>query len=139
MRRRTEWFLDASYAIAVASRTDASHTKARELAERVFREGISLVTTRAVLLEIGNSLASAKMRAFGVNMLVRLSRDPNVTVVEMDEPLYAAGFELYRSRPDKEWGMIDCISFVVMERLGIKEALTADHHFEQAGFRALLR
>jgi uncharacterized protein len=42
------------------------------------------------------------------------------------------------SRRDKEWSLTDCISFVVMKERGLTEALTADHHFEQAGFKALL-
>jgi len=46
--------------------------------------------------------------------------------------------KLYRDRADKEWPLTDCISFVVMHDRGLSEALTADHHFEQAGFRALL-
>ncbi len=46
--------------------------------------------------------------------------------------------ELYRHRPDKEWGTTDCISFVVMQDYGLTEALTTDEHFKQAGFRALL-
>ena len=49
------------------------------------------------------------------------------------------GLALYRARPDKAWSLIDCISFMVMTERGITEALTGDHHFEQAGFRAPLR
>jgi len=53
--------------------------------------------------------------------------------------LFADGFGLYQGRPDKEWGLVDCVTFVVMKKRGITEALTADEHFEQAGFQALLR
>jgi len=52
---------------------------------------------------------------------------------------YDAAFQLFRSRQDKEWGLVDCLSFVVMQSLSITEALTADDHFNQAGFRALLK
>jgi predicted nucleic acid-binding protein len=47
--------------------------------------------------------------------------------------------EYYRARADKAWSLTDCISFVVMSEHGLSEALTADVHFEQASFRALLR
>ena len=65
--------------------------------------------------------------------------DPDVVVVPIDRVLLMRAFALYRSRPDKEWRLIDCISFVVMEQRGIVEALAYDQHFVQAGFRALLR
>ena len=57
----------------------------------------------------------------------------------MSEALFEAGFNLFEARPDKDWSLTDFISFVVMEREGLTEALTGDHHFEQAGFTALLR
>ena len=48
------------------------------------------------------------------------------------------GYELFVQHSDKSWTLVDCISFVVMQERGITEALTADRHFVQAGFRALL-
>jgi hypothetical protein len=48
------------------------------------------------------------------------------------------GWRLYRERPDKDWGAIDCISFTIIQERNIVEALTGDRHFEQAGFVALL-
>ena len=57
----------------------------------------------------------------------------------LSEELYARAFTLYRQRPDKEWGMVDCISFVVMQERGLTDALTTDEHFGQAGFRVLMR
>jgi hypothetical protein len=53
--------------------------------------------------------------------------------------LFEAGLRLYSDRPDKDWSLTDCTSFVVMKRLRITEALTADRHFEQAGFKVLLK
>ena len=46
---------------------------------------------------------------------------------------------MFAARPDKDWSLTDCISFVVMQERNIQDALTADHHFEQAGFVALLK
>ena len=64
---------------------------------------------------------------------------PDMTIIPADRTTLQQGFDLYQQRPDKEWSLTDCISFVIMKREGITEALTGDHHFEQAGFIALLK
>lgn len=61
-----------------------------------------------------------------------------VEIVSADSRSFAAGFELFASRADKDWSLVDCISFALMKKREISEALTGDRHFEQAGFRALL-
>ncbi len=48
------------------------------------------------------------------------------------------GVALYADRADKHWSLTDCISFIVMEDRGIRDALTGDHRFQQGGFNALL-
>ena len=68
-----------------------------------------------------------------------LEMDPNVEIVPLLEELYTRAFQLYQERTDKEWGMTDCGSFIVMRQQGVNEALTTDGHFQQAGFFALLR
>jgi hypothetical protein len=60
-------------------------------------------------------------------------------IVPASKQLFRAGFDLFSRRPDKDWSLVDCISFVVMKQRRLKEALTTDQHFIQAGFRALLR
>ena len=60
-------------------------------------------------------------------------------VIAASTSLLDAGLRLFRERADKDWGLTDCISFVVMQSEGTLEALTSDRHFEQAGFVALLR
>jgi predicted nucleic acid-binding protein len=62
-----------------------------------------------------------------------------LVIVPPDTELFESGLELYEKRPDKDWSLTDCISFVVMKREGIVDALTGDHHFEQGGFNALLK
>ena len=68
-----------------------------------------------------------------------LEKDLKIEIVPISEPLYTQALHLYRQRPDKEWGITDCISFIVMQNRDLTEALTTDEHFQQAGFRALLR
>ena len=72
-------------------------------------------------------------------MLDDLRKNPDVQVVPANDALFDEGVQLFANRLDKEWSLTDCISFVVMEQNGLTEALTGDHHFEQAGFVALLK
>lgn len=134
-----ELFLDTAYAIALSSPRDAFHAKAVEIAREIRATNTRLVTTRAVLLEIGNALAGLRYRAATVALLDSLERDPRVGIAPMTDELFESAMDLYRSRQDKEWGLIDCVSFIVMQERGIGAALTTDLHFRQAGFRVLLR
>lgn len=74
-----------------------------------------------------------------IRLLTSLREYPTVEIIPPDSTLFDRGFDLYSQRPDKGWSLTDCISFVVMTERGLTDALTGDHHFEQAGFRALLR
>jgi uncharacterized protein len=132
-------FLDSSYAIALSAPSDEQHQPAEELAEQLEAEGAQFVTTRAILLEIGNSLSKLRYRQAAVRLLNAMENDPNVEIVSVTEALYERAFELYRNRPDKEWGLIDCMSFAVMSERKLTDALTTDDHFRQAGFRILLQ
>ncbi len=133
------YFLDTSFSIALAISKDAFHAKAKQLSKHVASQNIEIVTTVAILLEIGNSLSKARFRPHAVEVLNRLRSEPFVNVVEITDDLVNTAFALFQSRMDKNWSLVDCISFVVMENLNIESALTTDTHFVQAGFRALLR
>lgn len=131
-------FLDTSYAVALSARTDENHERAVQLAEQLEAADAYIVTTRAILLEIGNALSKLRHRTAAVRLLTALENDLKVEIVAASDELYLRAFEMYRDRSDKEWGLIDCMSFVVMSDQGLTEALTADNHFHQAGFRVLL-
>lgn len=132
-------FLDTAYAIALATYTDQFHASAVKLSEQLEASKVQMITTRAVLLEIGNALSKVRYRLAAVSLLEAIETDSSVEIVPLSEELYADAFSLFCARPDKEWGLVDCISFVVMQERGIIDALTTDEHFRQMGFRPLLR
>ena len=132
-------FLDTAFAIALVSQQDMYHERAGTLLEEIERERTSVVTTQAILIEIGDALATPALRPIAVGYIERLEKDSSVEVVPLSDELLQQSLALYRGRPDKAWGLTDCISFIVMQARGITDALTADRHFEQAGFNALLK
>ena len=131
-------FLDTSYAVALSAPGDENHIRAAELADELEASGSRFITTRAILLEIGNALSKVRHRSAAIRLLTALENDPNVVIVPASDELYRRALEIYSDRVDKEWGLIDCMSFIVMKDEGLSEALTADNHFRQAGFRVLL-
>ncbi len=135
---KAEVFLDAAYAIALSVSKDLYHGRAVFLADELEAAKTRLVTTHAVMLEIGNALSKQAYRHAAVQLLQSLEGDPQVEVIPLSEDLYAQAFRLYCKRLDKEWGLTDCVSFAIMQNRKITEALTTDEHFQQAGFRALL-
>ena len=98
-----------------------------------------IVTTRWILAEVADGLSAPPLRGTAAAFIRRLENNPFVRIIPVTEIQFTRGLDLYLGRPDKEWSLTDCISFVVMADEGLTEALTGDHHFEQAGFVALLR
>jgi predicted nucleic acid-binding protein len=129
-------FADTFYFLALLNQNDAAHGQALQFSES---HDPAIVTTAWVLTEVANGLSQSAHRGAFARLLNNLKADANSIIVPPSEPLFEMGVELYCARPDKDWSLTDCISFVVMEEHDLSEALTADHHFEQAGFRTLLR
>ncbi len=131
-------FVDTSGWLAVVNRGDTLYTAAAEIYLKRFAAGWHFITHSGVMLEVGNSMSAVRSRKLAVRLREMQDSSRHITVVQVTEDLYEAGWRLYAARPDKDWGIVDCISFVLMQEHGLTEALTADHHFEQAGFTKLL-
>lgn len=131
-------FLDTSFVIALSHANDPYHARAKTLDREMSRQGVGCLLHSGILLEIGDGFSRKERREKGEQLLDRLLNEDVYDIVQVTDDLIFRAFELFRSRKDKSWGLTDCISFVVMEEAGIKDALTADVHFQQAGFRALL-
>ena len=132
---RSAIFIDTSYFLALVNSRDKYHQVANRVAKEVMPP---FVTSDAVLFELGNALAKPPHRALGIFALQQIRADVGIEIMSIDSDLFEQTIALYKSRPDKAWGLTDCSSFVIMKQRNIQDVLAADKHFEQAGFTRLL-
>jgi predicted nucleic acid-binding protein len=127
---------DTFFYLAVLNPKDARHESARVWSDNY--DG-PILTTTWVLTELADALAKRNQRDWFNDLYQALLDDPQLEILPVNQEQWERGRQLYASRLDKDWSLTDCISFVVMQERGLKDALTGDHHFEQAGFKALLK
>jgi len=116
-----------------------AETKAIYLSAK--QNGSRLVTTNYVIAELVALLSSPLRipRTKSIKFIESIKSSALVDIIHIDENLDAKSWELLKNRADKNWSLVDCSSFIVMQENKIVEALTTDHHFEQAGFVRLLK
>lgn len=134
--KANRFFLDTAYVLALLNPNDIYHKQAQAMLPSM-HSAREVWITEAVLIEIGNALSRSN-RIAAVAFINSCYITPNIRVVSVDTSLLKRALDFYNNRGDKERGLTDCISFLVMTDQGLKEALTADEHFQQAGFQALL-
>jgi uncharacterized protein len=132
----TPVFADTFYFLALLSRRDSRHEAALNFAMTAERP---ILTSAWVMTEVADGLAPVVTRGQFIALMTRLQSSGDSEIIGPDSNFWQRGIELYARRPDKEWSLTDCISFVIMADRQITDALTGDHHFEQAGFVALLK
>ena len=137
-----DYFADSSYWIALITPDDEFHVLAMEYGALLEAQGDRIVTTQLALNEAlaPRSGTSAQMRRAVIDLIDRIIQDPRVSIIPQSSEQFDEAFILFRTvADDKTWSITDCASFQVMWRLQIRNALTGDHHFEQAGFDLFLR
>jgi uncharacterized protein len=129
-------FADKHFFIALLSERDADHHEAAHWLENL--DEAKIITTGFILLELADGMNGIHRREICAAFFRDLMATASIRMIEATDNLMWRGFDLYSQRPDKDWSLTDCTSFVVMNDEGVTQALTADRHFEQAGFAALL-
>jgi predicted nucleic acid-binding protein len=129
-------FADTFYFLALLDSREESHEEATRFSSD---PQIQLITTEWVMAEFGDAYSDPKDRADFVALYRLLAAHPRVRIVPADTQLFQKGVDFFAQRPDKDWSLTDCLSFIVMKQEGLTDALTGDRHFEQAGFVALLK
>ncbi len=121
--------------------SQAYHDRAATLYRHARQHGHRFITTNYILTELVALLISPLRipRLHIIAFIEGLQASPHVDIVHVDPTLDALAWQLLTERPDKEWSLVDCVSFVVMQQRGLRDAFTTDHHFEQAGFVCLLK
>lgn len=132
----TPVFMDTSFLIALLLIEDEYHERA--VAWKKVVKG-QVVTTEYVLVEFADAFCAEHLRQRAVAAVTTLRADPDVRIVEASTERMEEGLDFFKTHADKRWSLTDCVSFVVMRAEKVMDALTSDRHFEQAGFRALLR
>ncbi|MFO1431498.1 MAG: PIN domain-containing protein [Candidatus Competibacteraceae bacterium] len=132
-------FIDTAFIIALSIENDRYHSIAKSWAEHIVHNNYLMVTHQGILLEVGDAFAKPQWRKMALELINYLQHDPTVEIVTISPQLLDDAIQLFASRNDKNWGLTDCLSFIIMQKLNLKAALTADQHFSQAGFRALLK
>ena len=136
---RNTVFVDTVAWPALVNKSDTLHLAARTVRDALIQQNAKLITTNFIVVEIANSLARLPLRGLACKLLDFIQTSATIELVTISDELSEKAYNLYCSRTDKEWGLTDCTSFVVMQTLQINRAFTADRHFEQAGFTILLR
>ena len=129
-------FADTSFYQALLNPRDSWHTVSVDLANSF---GGQVLTSEYVLCELGALMSHGHLREIFVELTRELASAPHVETVPASHELFEEGLDLFSNRLDKEWSLTDCISFVLMTKRNINEALTCDRHFEQGGFQVLLK
>lgn len=134
-------FIDTAGWLALGNKSDEHHHKAITAYQNITNQGYMKITTDTILIEVCNALRKPNLKNLAVTLIKNIQDAENrgyLTVIHSSRPIINKGIDLFLKRKDKEWSLIDCISFIVMKDERIKEALTTDHHFEQAGYSILL-
>ena len=128
-------FADTVFWVGLVVKQDQHHQLSQRLAQQITGR---ITTTSVVLLEAANTLSRPAWRSTVIALIDHLQQRSDVEIVPLSDDLWRRGWELYRNRRDKAWSLTDCVSFLVMQDAVLSDALTADEHFRQAGFRALM-
>lgn len=131
-------FLDSNGWIALLNARDQMHSAAAQTWHELGRQGARIVVTDWIVAETGNGLARTAARTRFAEAVSRIELSEQAQLVEISAARRRTALTLYANRTDKNWGLTDCASFVVMRELSIAMAFTNDRHFEQAEFRSLL-
>ena len=130
-------FLDTSFAVALNASDDQSHRYAVDGWQAVVSQRRRLLTTTFILDEAVTLLNARGLHGLAVAVGTQLIQSPAVTLLHVDAKLLERGWAYFCRHADKRYSLTDCISFVVMQERGLRQALTFDQHFSQAGFEAL--
>jgi predicted nucleic acid-binding protein len=132
-------FVDTAALIALSLRGDRWHAQAKRVQQELVSTRTPLITSDWVLLEYLNAASRPEMREAASRVVRRIEASHHYEIVPGTRELWTRSFELFESRPDKAWSLVDCGSILLCQERSIERVWTSDHHLTQAGLQILLR
>ena len=131
-------FVDTSGLYALVDRNDGHHSTAREVVETVVRAARKLILTDYIIAETVNLAVARRGTHVGLRVLDLIEQSVGIRIERVDASRFDAAKAYVRKYADHHYSFTDCSSFVVMRELRLRQALTTDGHFHEAGYEALL-
>lgn len=140
MPMKNEIFVDTSGWMGFFVSDEPIFPQCRQIIEQSIARRVGLVTTNYVLTELVPLLSTRTRltRPQILSLLASLESIGELEIVHITPEIHQSAFDLLQKRPDKNWSWVDAASFVVMQSRALTQALTTDHHFDQAGFERLI-
>jgi hypothetical protein len=132
-------YVDTAALIALGSKTDNFHSLASQVNQRLIAEKYTFLTTNAVVLELANAFSRVRYKPLVISLIEAIQQSSKWHYLIIDETLMTQGLNLFKQRLDKDWSLVDCLGIHLARQFQITEIFTTDHHFEQAGFKILLK
>lgn len=132
-------FVDTSALIALGNKKDQFHFQATKVFKRLVLAKMNFITTNAVIFELTNAFSGVQYKPVAIKQSDMINNSKSWTIITIDEELMEKGLSRFKQMHDKDWSLVDCISMIIAEEIGITKIFTTDHHFEQAGFTILLK
>ncbi len=130
-------FVDTSAWVALLNKSDDCHEQAVLLHQILLRSAKQLITTELVFAETGGSFSKASFHTVVHDLRSSFVSVSPYRLIAASKELLNQGWSLFRQYNDKDWSLVDCVSFTVMKKMHVRYAFTFDHHFRQAGFEIL--
>jgi predicted nucleic acid-binding protein len=134
-----EIFIDSSGFFAMLASDEDRHAAAAKIVATAQKRKRGFVTTDYVLDETATLLKARRKNQLVLQLFDRLDKSQACRIEWTDSDRFHDVRTFFLKHSDQEWSFTDCLSFCVMSELRLRDALTKDAHFEQAGFVALLR
>jgi predicted nucleic acid-binding protein len=130
--------MDSSGFLALWDATDSFHELAIDLQRELVRKRSRFFVTDYVVDEAITLLRVRHSHAAAADFIDTIQKTAMIQLEWITLERFRAAAALFRKHNDKEWSFTDCVSFVVMRELRIRNAFSTDHNFSQAGFVPLL-
>lgn len=128
-------FVDTGAWTALLNEDDQFHDQAVELHQSLLRQGIFYATTELVFAEVGGNFSRASWHQAAYQQRKSFLSSARGKMIPMTDELFQIGWDYFLKHRDKDWSLVDCVSFVSMKKFGLQIAFAFDHHFVQAGFK----